>query len=68
MVDIMPNISRNVLYRHFGPRLFEAMMSLILDEINNLRANAGLPARTKQQVQNAIKTKLDDTPKYDWED
>lgn len=51
--------TRAGLYRQFGPMLDEAIVLVILDEINALRTEAGLAERTPAQVINAIQTKLD---------
>ena len=59
-------MSREELYRHFGPLLLEAMIRVILDEINILRVNAGLPERDLSQVVSAIDAKLNQLAKYDW--
>jgi hypothetical protein len=60
--------TRDQLYRHFGPRLVEAIVRKLFDEINVLRANAGLPERTVQQAIDAVKGELDNIPAYDWEE
>lgn len=41
----------------FGPQLVKAMAFVILDEINVLRVNAGLPERTRTQMIKAIEGK-----------
>jgi len=63
MVDIM---DREELYRYFGPMLIEALVHLMLDEINILRKQLGLSLRTKEQVQTAIADKLSNLTCYDW--
>lgn len=57
---------REDLYKKFGPMLIEALALVMLDEINALRASLSLPLRTKQQLVNALKAKLDSLSKYDW--
>ena len=59
-------MTREEIYRLFGPLLIEAIVLIIKDEINILRTNAGLPERTNQQVINAIEAKLNSLPDYDW--
>lgn len=44
---------------HFERAQFKAILLVLLDEINILRAVAGLPPRTIQQAKNAYETKLD---------
>ena len=39
--------------------LIRALAFVVLDEINTLRSAASLPTRTKQQLKNAITSKLD---------
>ena len=58
--------NREELYRKFGPKLIEAIVLIIKDEINILRAEHGLPARTNQQIMNAIDNKLDTISDYEW--
>lgn len=58
--------TRDELYRAFGPKLIEALADLVLDEINILRTQAELAERTKQQLGDALKAKLDATADYDW--
>ncbi len=58
--------NREKLYAAFGPKLLEAIVMVIKDEINMLRVQHGLPERTNQQLMNAIDTKLADVNDYDW--
>ncbi len=58
--------TREELYKKFGPLLFEAITRVILDEINLLRNQAGLPERDLVQVSSAVETKLNQLDKYDW--
>jgi hypothetical protein len=59
-------VSRDELYKQFGPQLLEALTLVTLDEINTVRSNAGLAERTKAQLVSAIETKLSALSKYDW--
>lgn len=43
--------------QHFDP-LLKAFALVVLDEINLLRTQAGLPARSVAQLKNAVKQKL----------
>lgn len=63
---IFGDSTREQLYRRFGPQLIEAVVMVIKDEINLLRAQHALPARTNQQLVDAIDTKLADVNEYDW--
>ena len=58
--------TREELYRYFGPKLVEALTLLLFDEINILRAAASLPARTTQQLTDALQVKLDTITDCDW--
>lgn len=57
---------RDELFQMFGPKLTEAFMMMVLDEINILRAEANLPARTELQFYNKITNHLSELPDYDW--
>lgn len=59
-------MTREELYRKFGPMLVEAIVLIIKDEINVLRVKAGLPERTNQQIITAIDNKLKTLELYDW--
>jgi len=64
--NIMPDITREELYKSFGPVLLEAIVLIIKEDINLLRVEHGLPERTNEQIMNAIKLKLDALSVYDW--
>ncbi len=49
--------TRKEVHEHFGPRLMEAINLAVMDEINILRAQHGLDARTGQQFLDAIESK-----------
>ena len=57
---------RQTLYRKFGPQMIEAMMKLILTQINNLRAQHGLSQFTMEQLSDALLNELNNIPNYDW--
>lgn len=65
---IVPTMAgdREQLYRRFGPMLVEALVMIIKDEINLIRQELGLSARTNQQLINAIENKLDSLDEYEW--
>lgn len=48
----------------FGPKLLEALVIIIKDEINLLRVDNGWAERTDQQLVDAIKNKLDALDDY----
>lgn len=59
-------IIREKLYQQFGPLLIEALVLVIKNEINILRASAGLPERTNEQILIALSNKLSSLSKYEW--
>ncbi len=59
-------MTREELYRMFGPKLIEAIVLVIKDEINLLRTQHGLPERTNEQIVGAIGNKLNSIADYDW--
>ena len=60
-------MTRDELYQKFGPRLIEAIVLVVKDEINVLRVEAGLPERTNQQLLSALENKLTQVTPYTWE-
>jgi len=60
--------TREELYQKFGPKLVDAVVQVILDEINILRVEAGLSERTGPQVVDVLNAKVDSIPNYDWMD
>lgn len=67
-VSVVLGATREQLYRKFGPKLIEAIVMVIKDEINLLRAQHSLAERTNQQLIDAIEAKLADVNDYDWMD
>ena len=66
MVHVGRAATRDSLYRAFGPMLLEAVVMVIKDEINILRAQHGLEARTNAQLITALDAKLKTVEGYDW--
>jgi hypothetical protein len=58
--------TREELYQKFGPKLLEAIVRIMLIEINTLRSQLGLPERTPEQAISAIDNELDALADYDW--
>ena len=58
--------TRDELYQKFGPIIIEAVIRILFNEINTLRQNAGLPARTVQQAIDALETQIGQLSKYGW--
>ena len=61
-------MTREELYKMFGPLLLEAIVLIIKGEINILRTKAELSERTNEQIITAINNKLSLLSKYDWMD
>ncbi len=59
-------MTREELYRRFGPKLIDALAQVMLDEINILREEVTLPEREPQQMIAAIANELENIPDYDW--
>lgn len=59
-------MTREEIYKCFGPKLIEAIVLVIKDEINLLRVEHGLPERTNQQIIGALENKLSGISDYSW--
>ena len=59
-------MTREELYRKFGPKLVEAVVSAMNSELNLLRVQVGAPEITDQEIIDMISDKLDGVPDYDW--
>ena len=59
---------RDEVFRKFGPLLMEALFDEVLDEINALRANAGLPERPKAEFLGSAHNHVNHLKPYDWMD
>jgi len=57
---------RDEIMQTFGPLLKEAIALVVFDEINSLRAFAGLTPRTTPQLLTALTAKLQTLQPYDW--
>lgn len=57
---------RDTSMQKFGPKLIEAIVLLILDEINILRAEHSLPERTTTQLLTQLSDQVDEISDYDW--
>jgi hypothetical protein len=58
--------AREEFYRAFGPKLTEAVVLVMKDEINSIRRKLDLPERNDNQIVSALQTKLNDIPDYAW--
>jgi len=64
MVVIMAQ--RDELYRRFGPILLEAMVLVLLEQINVLRKEQGMPEITEQDLMDSLNNHLAELEPYDW--
>lgn len=60
-------VNREEIYNKFGPRMLEAIVRVIADEINELRTNAGLAPRTNEQILQALIDKYQIIPPFNFE-
>lgn len=58
--------TKEELYRRDGPILTNAIVNVMVREINIVREELGLPKRTGPQILNSLSTELDSIPLYDW--
>lgn len=57
---------RDVTYRKFGPLLLEALIDTLLEEINELRIDAGKQPRTKAYFLGKSNNNQDHLEPYNW--
>lgn len=57
---------RDELYRKFGPILLEAQILVLLEQINILRQNQGMPEITEQDLIDSLNNHLSSLQPYDW--
>lgn len=57
---------RNDTYRKFGPILLEAMTLVLLEQINLLRKEQGMPEITEQDLIDSLNNHLSELKPYDW--
>ena len=60
--------TRDEIFRKFGPILTEAIMLVLLEEINELRNNQGMPERTEQWIIDSLANHTSELLPYDWMD
>ena len=58
--------TRDEIMQRFGPILIESLAIVVLDEINVIRSELGLPPRTKQQLLDQMNNHVNSLPLYDW--
>lgn len=64
MVVIM--LTRNDTYKHFGPILIESLCLVLLEQINALRNEQGMPEITEQDILDNLNNHLSELEPYDW--
>lgn len=57
---------RNDTFKRFGPILLEACCWVLLDEINQLRSEQGMPEKTMQDIIDNLNNHLTELQPYDW--
>lgn len=57
---------RDELFQQFGPLLMEALFDFLLDNVNALRRNQGMPEITKQEYINLLSNHITELEPYDW--
>jgi hypothetical protein len=62
----MADTKREEIFMKFGPQLIEALVHLMLAEINELRSRAGLPEKTEKDFLNGLDEKNKTVEKYSW--
>ncbi len=58
--------TRENTYRQFGPILTEAICLVLLDEINTLKDNQGMPQITGQDILDKLNNHLSHLEPYEW--
>lgn len=57
---------RNDTYKHFGPILLESLSLVLLEQINVLRHEQGMPEITEQNLIDSLNNHLSTLEPYDW--
>lgn len=58
--------TRDDTFRQFGPILLEAQTLVLLDQINVLRKEQGMPEITEQDLIDSLNNHLNELEPYDW--
>lgn len=64
MVALMEK--RDELFRQFGPILLEAIVDFLLDNVNTLRREQGMPEITKDKYLTLLLNHITELPPYEW--
>lgn len=57
---------RDELFQQFGPLLIEAITDFLLDNVNELRRNQGMPEITKDEYLEQLLNHITELEPYDW--
>lgn len=57
---------RNDTYQKFGPILLEAVCLVLLDQVNRLRKEQGMPKITERDIIDNLNNHLNKLQPYDW--
>ena len=57
---------RDDLFRQFGPLLIEAIVDFVLDNVNALRKEQGMPEISKDDYLDLLSNHVSELPPYDW--
>ncbi len=58
--------TRDDLLHKFGPKLFEALFLVLLEEINTLRPGQGHPTIAMEDLIDSASNHVESLPDYDW--
>lgn len=58
--------TRDKLFRKFGPLLLEALVKVLVDEMNLVHPGQGLPDVTYEEVFTKVENHLSSLDLYDW--
>lgn len=59
-------ILRDEVFRKFGPLLLEAITDFLLDNVNTLRLEQGMPKITKDEYLTQLLNHVTELEPYDW--
>ena len=57
---------RDILFAKFGPILLEAIVDFLLDNVNALRREQGMPEITKDDYLTQLLNHVSEVPPYEW--
>lgn len=58
---------RNIAAQSFGPKILEAYFIVLLDQINHLRENQGMPPLEPDEILASVLMTLAQLEPYNWE-